>query len=216
MSQNLFEEGDLCALHRALAGAGLVHGRSGNASMCDDDRGKILIKASGVRCGEVTPGDLVLIDARTFEVLAGPPKPSTDCFLHAAVYNAVSDARFVVHTHSKDASTFSALGRTLVPILTGSAEIFGDGVPCIPFSADRAQLSRFIEGVAGRAPKALLLERHGTLCWGSTWTQAIEVAELLEWSASVAMAAAQLGIAPMSASQIEEYAGWYQRNYPEP
>lgn len=214
MSQNLSDESDLCDLHRALASSGLVRGRSGNASMCSADRDQILIKASGVRCAEVTSADLVLIDADTLEVLVGSQKPSTDRFLHAVVYNAVPDARFVVHTHSKDASTFSAFGRALVPVLTGSAEVFGDGVPCVPFSADRSQLGQFILRLIERAPKALLLERHGTLSWGSTWREALEVAELLEWSAGVAMAAAQLGISPMSANQIEEYTGWHQRNYP--
>jgi L-fuculose-phosphate aldolase len=129
------------------------------------------------------------------------------------IYNAADYVRFVIHTHSFYAALYSIYGETLYPYVTGTAEAFNDGVPCLGFSADRAVLAASLEATIATGCQACLLERHGALVWGNSWSQALNFAELLEWSARMAVAARCAGLSAMSSSQIAEYSEWYNKNY---
>lgn len=208
------DEAALIDLHRSIAEAGLVRGSSGNASFCEVGAERtVWIKASGARCAQVTEEDLVPVNLRTGRILSGTYSPSTDLPLHMCIYNVAESARFVVHTHSFYAALFSIYGETLHPYVTGTAELFDNGVPCLVFSADRAILATRLEAIVSTGGQACLLERHGALVWGNSWSQALNFAELLEWSARMAVEARLAGLSAMSSSQIVEYNQWYKQNY---
>lgn len=205
--------GSLAELHRRLAESGYALGPSGNASATDPRSGVVWIKASGVRCGEVTVADLVPTVSRGF-AMRSRARPSVDLLLHEAVYQANPETRCVIHTHSLFASAFSITGTPLPTLTTTTAEVFAGSIPCVPLALSRTALAQKVAVIAQAGGTGCLLERHGTLVWGDTMAAAFRRTEVLEWSAHLACIAHGLGrFRPLSRRDIERQAAWYQREY---
>ena len=72
----------------------------------------MVIKPSGVRYEQLTPENMVVVDLMGNPV-EGSLKPSSDTASHCYIYRQRPDLNGVVHTHSRYATAFAALG---VPI----------------------------------------------------------------------------------------------------
>ena len=94
------------AANMALPRTGLVRWTSGNASARDPETGMIAIKPSGVLFDDLTPDNLVLVDAAG-AVVEGELKPSVDTASHLYVYRHLSHVHGMVHTHSRFATAFA-------------------------------------------------------------------------------------------------------------
>ncbi|OKL52895.1 hypothetical protein BSZ39_12480 [Bowdeniella nasicola] len=118
---------DVCEGNLALAREGLVAWTGGNLSAREGDY--IVIKPSGLRYCEMTPDDMVVLtlDGR---IVDGHRGPSSDTQSHLTIYRGRPDIRSVVHTHSRYATAFAAVGRPIPCCLTAIADEFGGPVPC--------------------------------------------------------------------------------------
>lgn len=204
----------LVELHHKLHRARLVPGSSGNASMIDQARSLAWIKRSGVRCGDVAEDDLVKVDATTGSPISTTQRPSVDTPVHLAVYRARPDVIAVVHTHSLYATLYSMRREPLPSLVTGTAEIFGQSLPCLPFELSREKLSTVLTKVALEAQAGCLLERHGVLAWGGSTLDALAAAEVLEWTAKLHFKAEQLGdIRPLDPELVDRHILWYKHVY---
>src|SRR5512147_300653 len=151
---------ELVALHDELPRNGLVVWTGGNISARDPETGLVAIKPSGVRYGELTPERMVVVDLDG-RVVEGDLKPSSDTSSHLYVYRHRPDVNGVVHTHSRYATAFAAVGRSIPVHLTAQADEFGGEIPCAGFAfiGDDSIGRLVVDGIGDST--AILLKNHG-------------------------------------------------------
>ena len=188
--QSLREE--LVRLHAELPANGLVTWTGGNVSARDPGTGLVAIKPSGVRYEELDAESMVVVDLDG-TVVEGTHKPSSDTASHLYIYRHRPDVNGVVHTHSRHATAFAAVGRPIPVYLTAQADEFGGEIPCAGFAAigDEGIGRLVVEGI-GRSP-AILLRNHGVFTIGPSATAAVKAAVMTEDVAATVWLALQLG-----------------------
>src|ERR1700761_3319854 len=85
---------ELCAAGRWCSERRWVPATAGNFSFRDAESGRILITASGLDKGAISPADLLEIDVDC-KVLAGRGKPSAETGLHGVIYRDRSAAQAI-------------------------------------------------------------------------------------------------------------------------
>src|SRR5262249_52910100 len=120
-------------LHMELPKHDLVVWTMGNVSARDPNSGLIVIKPTGIRYEKLSPATMVVGDAQGV-VVEGEYKPSSDTASHCYIYRQRPDVNGVVHTHSRYATAFAALGKPIPCFLTGMADEFGGPIPCGGFA----------------------------------------------------------------------------------
>src|SRR6185369_15833217 len=88
---------------------------------------------SGLKFEELTPENMVVVDIDA-KLVEGDYKPSSDTASHCYIYRHRGDVNGVVHTHSRYATAFAALGRPIPCVLTAMADEFGGPIPCGGFA----------------------------------------------------------------------------------
>ena len=131
MLETLKEE--LALLHLELPRYNLVVWTGGNISARDPETGLVVIKASGIRYEEMRPEHMVVMDMDG-KVVEGNFKPSSDVFSHLYIYKHRPDVFGVVHTHSRYATAFAAVGKSIPCVLTAMGDEFGGPIPCAGFA----------------------------------------------------------------------------------
>jgi L-ribulose-5-phosphate 4-epimerase len=182
----------LVELHAELPANDLVRWTAGNVSARDVESGLVAIKPSGVRYEDLTAASMVVVDPDG-AVVEGDLSPSSDTLSHLYVYRHRPDVHGVVHTHSRYATAFAAVGRPIPVYLTAQADEFGGEIPCAGFApiGDEAIGRLVVEGI-GRSP-AILLRNHGVFTVGPTPEAAVKAAVMTEDVAATVFLALQLG-----------------------
>lgn len=191
MLEKLKEE--LVALHLELPKNNLVAWTSGNVSARDAETGLVVIKASGIRYEDMRPEHMVVVDLDG-KMVEGDFKPSSDVYSHLYIYKHRSDVGGVVHTHSRYATAFAAVGKAIPCVLTAMADEFGGPIPCGGFAliGDEAIGKVVIESI-GKSP-AVLLKNHGVFTIGKNATSAVKAAVMTEDVAATVWMAMQIGV----------------------
>ncbi len=191
MLERLKEE--LLELHLELPKNHLVAWTGGNVSARDPQSGYVVIKPSGVRYEDLRAEDMVVLDEQG-SVIEGKLKPSSDTFSHLYIYRHMPGIGGVVHTHSRYATAFAALGKPIPCVLTAIADEFGGPIPCGGFAliGDEA-IGRVVVECIGRSP-AVLLKNHGVFTVGKDARAAVKAAVMVEDVAATVWLALQLGV----------------------
>ncbi|MFO7321694.1 MAG: L-ribulose-5-phosphate 4-epimerase [Chloroflexota bacterium] len=192
MLERLREE--VCALHMELPANNLVTWTSGNISARDPETGLVVIKPSGLKFRELTPESMVVVDVDG-KVVEGRYKPSSDTASHCYVYRHRPDVNGIVHTHSRYATAFAALGRPIPCVLTAMADEFGGPIPCAGFALIGGEEigQQIVNGLAGSKSPAVLLQNHGVFTIGPTAEAAVKAAVMTEDVAATVWLALQMG-----------------------
>lgn len=182
----------LVELHAELPRNGLVAWTGGNVSVRDPETGHVAIKPSGVRYEDLTAESMVVVDPDG-RIVDGACQPSSDTTSHLYIYRHRPDVHGVVHTHSRYATAFAAVGRSIPVYLTAQADEFGGEIPCAGFAfiGDEAIGALVVEGI-GRSP-AILLQNHGVFTVGPDGLAAVKAAVMVEDIAATVWAALQIG-----------------------
>ena len=182
----------LVQLHLELPKNELVAWTSGNVSARDPETGLVVIKASGIRYEEMCQDHMVVMDIDGSRV-EGNYKPSSDVYSHLYIYKHRPDVGGVVHTHSRFATAFAAIGKPIPCVLTAMADEFGGAIPCCGFSliGDEAIGKLVVESI-GKSP-AILLKNHGVFTIGKDATAAVKAAVMTEDVAATVWLALQVG-----------------------
>ena len=190
MLKKLREE--LVQLHLELPRNNLVMWTGGNISARDPETGLIVIKASGIRYEEMRPKHMVVIDFDG-KLVDGDFKPSSDVYSHLYIYKQRGDVNGVVHTHSRYATAFAAIGKEIPCVLTAMADEFGGPIPCGGFAliGDEA-IGKVVVDSIGKSP-AVLLKNHGVFTIGRNATAAVKAAVMTEELAATVWLALQIG-----------------------
>jgi len=190
MLEQLKEE--LYHLHLELVKHNLVVWTSGNVSARDPQSGLVVIKPSGVRYEQLRPEQMVILDLAG-NMVEGDLKPSSDTYSHLYIYRQRPDVGGVVHTHSRYATAFAAVGKPIPVVLTAIADEFGGPIPCGGFSliGDESIGKLVVESI-GASP-AVLLKNHGVFTIGKNAETAVKAAVMTEDAAAAVWLALQLG-----------------------
>lgn len=197
----------MVGLHLELPKNHLVVWTGGNVSARDPQSGMVAIKASGIPYEELTPDHMVVVDMDG-KVVEGKYKPSSDVFSHLFIYKHRPDVFGVVHTHSRYATAFAAVGRPIPCVLTAMGDEFGGPIPCGGFAlvGDEAIGKQVIENI-GSSP-AVLLKNHGVFTIGKDARAAVKTAVMTEDVAATVWMAMQIGeplpIAPEDVKRLHD------------
>ncbi|MGO9335911.1 MAG: methylthioribulose 1-phosphate dehydratase [Terracidiphilus sp.] len=181
----------LCETARWCYTRGWVPATSGNFSVREG--GRILITASGLDKGTLTPAVLLEVD-REGRVLSGDGKPSAETGLHLALYQARPAAGAILHVHTvwntllsgfHEAAGYVALsGYELLKGLSNVAtHEHAEQVPILGNSQNYADLTAQLATALDKYPDAhgVLLSSHGLYTWGESIAEARRHLEALEF-----------------------------------
>ena len=190
MLERLKEE--LLRLHLELPKYHLVVWTGGNVSIRDPESGLVLIKASGIRYDDLRAEHMVVVDLDG-KVVEGSLKPSSDTASHLWVYRHRTDINGVVHTHSRYATAFAAVGKSIPVYLTAQGDEFGCDIPCAGFALIGSdEIGKQILEHIGQST-AVLLKNHGVFTIGKTGEAAVKSAVMVEDVAATVWLALQIG-----------------------
>lgn len=183
---------ELVQLHLELPINNLVKWTGGNVSLRDPDSGLVIIKPSGIRYEDLRPEHMVVINLQG-EILEGDLKPSSDTYSHLYIYQEMPEVGGIVHTHSRYATAFAAVGKPIPVVLTAIADEFGGPIPCGDFAliGDDAIGKVVVESI-GSSP-AVLLKNHGVFTVGRSAEAAVKAAVMTEDIAATVWLALQIG-----------------------
>ncbi len=199
---------EVCRLHAELPRSGLVTWTSANVSGRDPQTGLVVIKPSGIRYDDLTPGNMVVVDLDG-KVVEGKHKPSSDTFAHVYVYRQRPELNGVVHTHSTFATAWAAAGRPIPPVLTAICDEFGGPIPVGAYAKIGGdEIGKEIVRSIGGSP-AILMKNHGVFTVGRTPEAAVKAAVMVEDVARTVFYALQLG--PLDEIPPEEVARAHRR-----
>jgi len=197
---------DTCLRMGAL---GLNTGRAGNVSLRWHRGGAsgdgLLITPAATAYESMGAGDIVWLPlsatddavARGLPGLPAGVRPSSEWRLHRDLYVARDEAGAVVHVHSPVATALACLPRIQsegIPAFHYMVAVAGGAdIRCAPYRTfGSAELSgAAVEALRGR--RACLLANHGTVAFGATLAQALELSAEVEALAGMYAQALQLG-----------------------
>ncbi|MBU1661535.1 MAG: class II aldolase/adducin family protein [Chloroflexi bacterium] len=171
---------------------GLTVGTWGNVSVRDSETGLIYISPSGMEYQSIQIEDIVVLDA-SLNIVDGFRMPSIEKEMHAAVYNARSDANAVIHTHPLYSTVLGVNDMELPAISEDFAQIVGDKIICseyaLPGTPELAQNA--VKALGKR--NAVLLPNHGTMSVGEDMKNALMVCQVVEKAAHIYILAKSIG-----------------------
>lgn len=160
----------------------------GNVSEIDRERGLIAIKPSGVEYEKFTLDDIVIVDLDG-NFAEGGLRPSTDTPTHIELYKRFPGIGGIVHTHSRWATIFAQMQKSIPPLGTTHADYFHGEVPCIRPLTDQ-EIGGEYEKNTGKVITechidpdgipAVLVANHGPFAWGKDAIDAVHNAVVLE------------------------------------
>lgn len=206
---------EVCALHAQLPLNNLVAWTSGNVSARDPQTNLVVIKPSGIRFEHLTPENMVVVDIDG-KLIEGDHKASSDTASHCYIYRSMPDVYGVVHTHSRYATAFAVVGRSIPCHTTAMGDEFGGEIPCGGFALIGGEEigQRVVETLAGSRSPACLLVNHGVFAVGPSAEKAVKASIMTEDNAAIMFFAYQLGDPlPIAQKDIDSLYDRYQNVY---
>ena len=169
----------------------------GNVSGIDRDSSLVVIKPSGVEYDVMTVDDMVVVDLNG-NVVEGKWKPSSDTDTHLVLYKTFKNIGGIVHTHSRNATSFAQAGKNITAYGTTHADYFYGDIPCTrkmtpeeitgkyELETGNVIVETFSDKSADEIP-AVLVNSHGPFAWGSDPDNAVHNAVVLEEVAFMAL-----------------------------
>ncbi len=199
---------------------GLVTFTWGNVSGIDREKGLVVIKPSGVDYETMKAEDMVVVDLATGKTVEGDLNPSTDTPTHLELYRACPDIMGVVHTHSRNATSFAQAGIDIPALGTTGADYFYGPIPCTR-QMTKSEIDGEYELETGKVIVKTFKERnmnlkdvpacnvysHGPFAWGKSPANAVYNAVVLEEVAFMAYHALTLrpNLQPMQQDLLDKH-----------
>lgn len=158
---------------------------------------------------ETLPGHILKVgfDLEVLEPGPFPPQPGIN--FHADIYRARPDVNCIIHTHGRNVSIVSTLGKVPEPFHAYGA-LFQDDIVLF---RDDPNITPDKEGpqiAAALADKrAALIANHGVIHVGGTIEETVGEALMLDIAAGVQIEAARIGGTPMAVETARTYRGLY-------
>ncbi|WP_432718680.1 class II aldolase/adducin family protein [Pectinatus frisingensis] len=170
---------------------------SGNFSIRDPKTGYICVTPSGVDRAELSFHDIIVmnLNAEVIESESGGLRPTSESLMHIQAYKSRPDINAVVHTHSRFATAFAILNKSIPAVVyeTTILNCKNGYIPVAPYG--RPGTSALSNSIINplKISDATLLQSHGTLAVGHTLKEALlkisyveEFAEIYYYSLTIA------------------------------
>lgn len=154
--------------------------------------GQILCTKSGCHKGFLSESDLVVIDING-KLLRGSGQPTSEMEMHLAVYNARPDVKAIVHAHPPLSIAFTIAGQSLAHCVLPEVVLTLGVIPTIPYATTGTSVLAQKVGEAIVDHDAILLDRHGAVCAGTTLLEAFCRLETMEHTALITKMARDMG-----------------------
>ncbi|MGJ9528599.1 class II aldolase/adducin family protein, partial [Actinotignum sp. GS-2025c] len=157
--------------------------------------------------------DMVVV-APDGRVVEGEHGPSSDTSSHLYIYQHKKDVKSVIHTHSRYATAFAAVGKPIPCCLTAIADEFGGPIPCGGYARIGSdEIGAEVIRSIGDSP-AILMKQHGVFTIGSSIAKALQAAVMVEDVARTVAIATGLGqIEDLPAEEVLANHDRYQNRY---
>ncbi len=160
---------DLACALRSAARMGLGEGICNHFSAeVPDHPGHFLINPQGLHWSEVTPADLVTVDAQGNKIAGRHEVEPTAFFIHGAAHRSKPDAKCVMHTHMPFATTLTVVhGGRVEPASQVALKFFGRTAYDETYNGlalDEAEGARIVAGL--KNADILFLANHGIMVTG--------------------------------------------------
>jgi L-ribulose-5-phosphate 4-epimerase len=187
---------EVCRANQELDKQSLVHYSWGNVSGIDRKKGVVAIKPSGVSYEDLTAEKIVLVDLEG-NVVDGNLRPSSDTPTHLELYRQFEGIGGVCHTHSTYATIWAQACREIPCLGTTHADHFHGPIP-VTEQMKEVEIASDYELNTGRVivrrfrdldvlyQPAVLVANHGPFAWGSSPSEAVVIAVILEQVAQLA------------------------------
>lgn len=161
-----------------------TQGTWGNVSVRIDDK-TLYCTPKAIGYGLLTPDDIVTMDFRTVEQVAGSTRATSEKGIHCRIMNEKKDAYVVVHAHPTYSSVFCAQNRVLEVSSEGRA-LLGDKVYC---SKHAIPMTKRLSNntVNAMNKKAVFMGNHGVAVYGESIDDVFNVLNTLEKEAKMAL-----------------------------
>jgi len=194
MSQWQREKEQVLKIARQMLAEGLVVGTAGNVSLRlppFEGREIIAITPHHIYYDLMTPDDIVIMDYEG-EPLEGDI-PSVEAMLHIGIYQARSNVKAVIHTHSVYASAFAVAGRDIPAIMDEQVTYIGGEVRLAKYAISGSEelADNVVQALGQR--NAVLLPNHGMVGVGRSLREALTVCQLVERTAQIFLLSQNLG-----------------------
>lgn len=166
---------------KKLVETGLIARTWGNVSARISDT-QFVITPSGRAYETLTEDEVVVVNIEDCSH-EGDIKPSSEKGIHADSYKHHPEVDFVIHTHQKAATIVSITGMEIRNVYDEFKAVLGDTVPVAEYAMSTTNpLRKKVEKCMIENPqcRAFMLKHHGTLCLGTTYENAFEIADTLE------------------------------------
>ncbi len=187
---------DLAAALRSASRMGLGEGICNHFSVEVPGRpGFFLINPQGLHWSEVTPADLVLVDAQGRKVSGRHEVEPTAFFIHGAAHRSKPDAKCVLHTHMPYATSLSVVqGGRVEPASQVALKFYGRCAYDEAYNGlalDAAEGERIVAGL--KNADVLFLANHGVIVTGPSMDLAFDDLYYLERACMLQVLAAGSG-----------------------
>ena len=188
--------------------SGLCNSGGGNFSMIDREKNFVITTPHDCDRFTMSWRDVVVMDMDA-NIIEAPPGiiPSSEKFIHLAIYKNRPDVMAVCHNHAPYTSVFAGLSMEIRPVVT-EAMMFDCRCPLAPYGAPSTpQLAENIVNTLGDKGVACVMERHGMLTVSSTGIEdALRKAIYVEETAKVYFRMASLvGLDKINHMSLDEY-----------
>lgn len=205
----------VCTLHAELPKNNLVAWTSGNVSARDPESDLVVIKPSGIRFEDLRPENMVVVDING-NIVEGDYKASSDTASHCYIYRYMPKVYGVVHTHSRYATAFAVVGKSIPCITTAMADEFGGEIPLGGFALIGGEEigEQVVKALHGSRSPSCILQNHGVFAVGKDAESAVKAAVMTEDNAAIVWLAMQLGAPiPLDPNDIDKLNYRYQNVY---
>jgi L-fuculose-phosphate aldolase len=152
----------------------------------------ILCTQAGCHKGLLTDDQLVVINLDGKKV-RGLGEPTSEMAMHLACYAERPDIEAVVHAHPPTCIAFTVAGVSMARCVLPEVVLTLGAVPTLPYETTGTGLLAEKVGEAIRANDAVMMDRHGAVCVGSSLLDAFCKLETMEHMAKIMKAARDLG-----------------------
>lgn len=165
----------------------------GNVSIMDDN-GDLWITPAGIDKGSLTAADIICVKADG--TIVGPHRPSSEYPFHKAIYKMNPNAHSVIHAHPPGLVTFSVVHDVPDTSIIPQARAVCGPVGFAEYALPGSELlgEKIVEAFKKDSNyKAVIMENHGVVLYGTDIADAYQRFETLELCARTILNAKTLG-----------------------
>ena len=169
----------------------LLVGMDGNLSVRLSDE-LLLCTMAGCHKGFLDDRHIVVVDLQG-KLVRGEGRPTSEMAMHLAAYRRRPDIEAVVHAHPPMCIAFTVAGVSMARCVLPEVVLTLGSIPTLPYETTGTHALADLVGQALKSHDAVMMDRHGAVCAGTSLLEAFCKLETMEHTAKIMKWARDLG-----------------------